>query len=215
MNVKSLILWELGEGMTKKELASAIGVPLRTLNNILADKFPQDSSSWENFAGYFRMDPDVLRTGGATHSITVITLSDRTLKSAAGLLRKIPLVDWPTIGRIATNEHLPDVIQDEAVLDTVDIPGKRTVALKVKDDSMETMFSEGEIIVVDPDSMWKPGGYVIVHHPGGHLETILLRQVKSIGGHFMLHPLNRRYEDLPLTKEDKVWGKVVQLIKKL
>lgn len=31
----------------------------------------------------------------------------------------------------------------------------------------------------------------------------------------MLHPLNRKYEDLPFTKQDKVWGRVVQLTKKL
>mgnify|MGYP001581615786 CR=1 FL=1 len=212
MNVKSLILWELGEGMTEKELASAIDVSPRTLTNILADKFPQDSASWEKFARYFRMDVDVLQTGGSTHSITMLTLSDRTLQSAAGLIRKIPLLNWHAIGQIVTSEHLPDVIHAEAMLDMTDIPGKRTVALKVKDDSMETMFSEGEIIVVDPDSKWKPGDYVIVHHPGGHPEPILLRQVQPIGGHFMLHPLNRKYEDLPLSKQDQVWGKIVRLI---
>jgi SOS-response transcriptional repressor LexA len=29
----------------------------------------------------------------------------------------------------------------------------------------------------------------------------------------MLHPLNRKYEDLPVTKEDEVCGKVVRLRK--
>lgn len=161
------------------------------------------------------MDEEVLRTGGSTHSITMLVLSDRTRQSAAGLIRKIPLLDWREMGRIVTSENLPDVIHAEAVLDTTDIPGKRTVALKVKDDSMETMFSGGEIIFVDPDSRWSPGDYVIVHRPSGLPETILFRQVKSIGGHSMLHPLNRKYKDLPLTKQDKVWGRVVQLTKKL
>jgi len=215
VNVKGLILWELGEGMTEEELASAIDVSLRTLKNILADEFPQDSDSWEKFARYFRMDLDVLRTGGSTHSITMSTLSDRTLQSAAGLIRKIPLLDWHHMSQIITSENIPDVIHAEVMLDTIDIPGKRTVALKVKDDSMETMFSEGEIIFVDPDSKWMAGDYVIVNCPGGHPEPVLLRQVKIIGSHSMLHPLNRKYEDLPLTKRDKVWGKVVQLTKKL
>lgn len=212
MNVKSLILLELDEGMTEKELASAVGVSLRTLTNILADKFPKDSASWENFARYFRMDVDVLRTGGSTHSITMLTLSDCTVQSAAGLIRKIPLLDWHQMCQVVTSANLPDVIHAEAMLDTIDIPGKRTVALKVRDDSMETMFSEREIIFVDPDSKWKPGDYVIVNCPGGHPEPILLRQVQPIGRHFMLHPLNRKYEDLPLSKQDQVWGKVVRLI---
>lgn len=214
MNVKGLILWELDEGMTEKELASVIGVPLQTIKNILADTFPKDSATWRKFARYFRMEVDVLRTGGSTHSITMVALSDRTLRSPAGRIRKIPLLDWREIGRIVTNKNLPDVIHAKAVLDTTDIPGKRTVALKVKDDSMETMFGKGEIIFVNPDSKWRPGNYVLVHRPGGRPETILLRQIKSIG-YSLLHPLNRKYEDCPLTKRDKVWGKVVRLRMKL
>ena len=42
MNLKGLIHRELGEGMTEKELASAVRVPLRTLVRILAEKDPKD-----------------------------------------------------------------------------------------------------------------------------------------------------------------------------
>jgi hypothetical protein len=56
MNLKGLIHRELGEGITEMELAFAIGVSLRTLDNILADKFPEDPATWEKFAKYFRMD---------------------------------------------------------------------------------------------------------------------------------------------------------------
>ena len=215
MNVKGLILRELGEGVTEEELASTIGVSLRMIKNILADKLPEDAASWEKFARYFRMNVDVLKTGGSTHSITILNLSDRTLRSAAGLVRKIPLIGWHQLGQMVTSKYLPDAIHAKAMLDTTDISGKRTVALKVKDDSMETMFSEGEIIFVDPDSKWKPGDYVIVHCPGGHPETTLLRQIEHVENHYILHPLNRMYENLLLTKQDKVWGKVVRLTKTL
>ncbi len=63
MNLKSLIHRELGEGMTEKELASAVRVPLRTIINILSGKDPKDPDIWEQFARYFRMDVDFLRTG--------------------------------------------------------------------------------------------------------------------------------------------------------
>lgn len=215
MNVKSLIQEELGEGMTEQELASSIGVSLQTLENILADKFPEDPANWETFARYFRMDVDKLRTGGSTHSITILNLSESTDHSAAGDIRRIPLLNWQQMGQLVTNTNLPGVIHAEAVLETTDVSGKRTVAVKVNDDSMETMFSEGEIIFVNPDSKWKPGDYVIAYRPNGHPDTILLRQIKSIGSQCMLRPLNQKYEDLPLTKQDKVWGKVVRLRKKL
>ena len=36
-----------------------------------------------------------------------------------------------------------------------------------------------------------------------------------IGEQYVLHPLNRRYKDLPLTNDYSIWGKVVRLRKNL
>ena len=100
-------------------------------------------------------------------------------------------------------------------LETTDVSGKHAVAVKVHDESMEPLFSEGEIFFVNPDSKWKPGDYVIAHRLGGRQDTILIRQVKPIGNQYMLHPLNRKYDDLPMTEQGQVWGKVVRLRKNL
>jgi SOS-response transcriptional repressor LexA len=215
MNVRSLILRELEEGMTEEELASAIEVSPQMLANIIANEFPKDSAVWDKFTRYFRMDVEILQTGGSIHSTVVLNLSDRTLQSANGLIRKIPLLDWHQMSHIITSKNLPDVIHANAVIDTTDIVGKRTVALKVKDDSMEPMFSEGQIIFVDPDSEWKPGDYVVVYHPDEHPEPTLFRQVEYIECHYILHPLNPRYDNILLGKQDRVWGKVVRLTKSL
>ena len=215
MNLKGLIHRELGEGMTEKELASAVQVPLRTLTNILAGKDPKDPAVWEQFARYFRMDVDFLRTGESAHSRTTVELPGRTSHSIAGQMRKIPLVTWQQMGQLTTSKDLPGVIHAEALVETTDVPGTRTFAVKVQDDSMAPLFSEGEMIFVNPDLEWKPGDYVMAHRQDGHLETMLLRQVKPIGSQCMLHPLNRKYEDLPVTNEDEVWGKVVRLRKNL
>ena len=215
MNVRSLILRELDEGMTEEELASAIDVSSQTLTNILANEFPNDSAVWNKFTRYFRVDVDVLKTGGSTHSTVILNLSDRTLQSATGLIRKIPLLDWHQLSQMITSQNLPDIIHAETMLDTTDICGKRTIALGVKDDSMETMFRAGQIIFVDPDSKWEPGDYVIVHCPDGHPETTLFRQIEYIDGHYILHPLNKMYDNLLVTNQDKVWGRVVLLTKRL
>jgi SOS-response transcriptional repressor LexA len=215
MNVRSLILRELEEGMTEEELASAIEVSPQTLKNIVANEFPEDSAVWDKFMRYFRMDVDVLQTGGSAHSTVILNLSDRTLQSATGLIRKIPLLDWSQMDQMITRENPPDVIYAKTTIDTTDICGKRTVALKVKDPSMEAMFREGQLIFVDPDSKWTRGDYVIVHCPGGHPETTLFRQIEYIESYYILHPLNPMYENLLLTKQDKVWGKVVRLTRSL
>jgi SOS-response transcriptional repressor LexA len=200
MNLKNLIHRELGEGMTEKELASTVRVSPRTLMNILAGKDPKDLAIWERFARYFRMDVDFLRTGESTHAKTMVELPGRTSHSAAGHIRKFPLLTWHQMGQMTTSKDLPGVIHAEAMVETTDVSGTRTFALKVQDDSMAPLFSEGEMMFVNPDLGWKPGDYVMAHRPDGHTETILLRQVKPIGSQWMLHPLNRKYEDLPLTK---------------
>ena len=215
MNLKGLVHRELGEGMTEKELASAAQVPLRTLVNILAGKDPKDPVIWEQFARYFRVDVDFLRTGESAHARRMVELPGSASHSAAGHMRKIPLLTWQQMGQMTTSKDLPGVIHAEAMVETTDVSGTRTVALKVQDDSMEPLFSEGEMIFVNPDLEWKPGDYVIAHRPDGHLETMILRQVKPIGSQCMLHPLNRKYDDLPVTKQGEVWGKVVRLRKNL
>ncbi|MCE3224561.1 MAG: putative bacteriophage-related transcriptional repressor [Nitrospira sp.] len=214
MNLKSLAHRELSEGMTKKELASLIRVPVRTLSKILADQDPQDSAIWEKFARYFRMDVEVLRTGDPAYLGTAHGLPGSGRYSAAGHIRKIPLLNWHQLNQLVSSKLSPDAIGPEAMVEATDVSGERTIALKVQDDSMEPLFSKGEIIFVNPEGPWVPGDYVIAPGEDGPSRGAMLRQLKSIGAHCMLHPLNRKYEDLPLTKEE-VWGKVVRLRKNL
>lgn len=215
MNLKGLLHRELGEGMTEEQLASTVGVPVRTIVAILNGRDPQNRAVWEKFAKYFRMTVDFLRTGESAHTRTIVELPVGATHSAAGRIRKIPLLNWHQTEQMTTRRDLPGVIHAEAMIEATDVSGIRTFALKLQDDSMEPMFSEGEIIFVNPDLEWKPGDYVITNGQDGHSESSLLRQVKAIGTQFMLHPLSRKYEDLPLTKQNGVWGKVVRLRKNL
>lgn len=213
MNLKGLIHRELGEGMTEKELALAVQVPQRTVVNILAGKDPKDPAVWEQFARYFRMDVDFLQTGQSAQAKTMVEFPGSPSHSAAGHMRQIPFLSWQQMGEMATSKDLPGVIRAEAMVETTDIPGRRTFAVKVPDDSMAPLFSKGEMIFVDPDLEWQPGDYVLAHHLEGHPDTLLLRQVKRIGRHCMLHPLNRKYDDLPVANQSEVWGKVVRMRK--
>ena len=215
MNLKSLVHKELGEGLTEKELASLIRVPLRTLSKILANKDPQDPAIWEKFARYFRMEVDVLRTGEPAHLGTTHGLPGSTQYSAAGHIRKIPLLNWHQLSQLVASSPSSDAIGSEAMVETTDVTGERTIALKVPDDSMEPLFSRGEMIFVNPESEWVPGDYVIARVQGTLSGGATFRQVKPIGAQCMLHPLNRKYEDLPLTTQEAVWGKVVRLRKNL
>jgi SOS-response transcriptional repressor LexA len=214
VNLKGLVHRELGEGLTEKELASAIEVSVQTIANILVDQLPEDPAIWEKFARYFRIHADFLRTGGPPYSEGTFELTESAHHSSVGQMRKVPLLKWDQIDQMTGREEPPRLIHAEALLET-DIPGRRTFAVRVKDDSMQPLFSEGEIIFVNPDLPCEPGRYVIVENEDGPPEGALLRQIKEIGGQAILHPLNRRYEDVPLTKQQRIGGRIVRLRKNI
>ena len=140
MNVKGLVHRELSEGMTEAELASAIGVSVRTIADILVDKLPQDSAIWEQFAQYFRIHSDFLRYGGPLESEGLFELSERTHFSPLGQMRRVPLLRWDQIDQMVTRDEPPRLIHAATLLET-DVSGKRTFALQVRDNSMRPLFS--------------------------------------------------------------------------
>ena len=214
MDLKGLVHRELGEGLTEEELASTVGVSVETIANILADELPQDRTTWEHFARYFRMDVDFLQIGGPPLSEGLFDLKESANPSPLGQMRKVPLLRWDQIDQMVMPEVPSRVIQAEAMLET-DVPGIRTFAMQVKDNSMEPLFSEGEVIFVNPDLPCEPGHYVMVDSEHGRPERAILRQLKEIGGQTKLHPLNRRFEDLPMTNQQRILGRVVRLRKNL
>lgn len=212
MDLKGLIQREIGEGVTEEELASAVGVSANTIMNVLADELPQDPTIWDAFARHFHMDVDSLRTGGQPYPEGLFELTGKTHHSPVGEMRKVPLLKWDEIDQMVGSQEPPHVIRAEAMLET-DVPGKRTFAIQVRDDSMQPLFSEDEIIFINPDLSPEPDHYVVVDIEDGGPKTALLRQLKETGGQTILHPLNRRYEDLPMTKQHRIWGRVVRLRK--
>ncbi len=214
MDLKRLVHRELGEGLSEEELASAVGVSVRTIADILVDELPQDPAIWETFARYFRIHADFLRSGGPPHSEGLFELTESAHPSPLGLMRKVPLLRWDQIDQMVKSNEPPRVIHAEAMLET-DVPGKRTFAMQVRDNSMQPLFSEDEIIFVNPDIPSEPGHYVVLESEDGRPEGVLFRQLKEIGGQTVLHPLNRRYEDLPVTKQRRFYGRVVRLRKNL
>ena len=80
---------------------------------------------------------------------------------------------------------------------------------------MQPLFSEGETIFVNPDFSGKADDDVVCESDDGRPGKALLCQLKEIDGQAILHPLNRRYKDLPVTKQQRVMGRVVRLRKNL
>jgi SOS-response transcriptional repressor LexA len=213
VNLQGLIRRELAEGLTEEELAFTIGVEVPMITRTLTDG-PQDPAVLEKCARYFRIHADFLRYGGPLPPEGVYELEERGDPSPLGEMRKVPLLKWNQIDQIVTRDEPPRLIQADALLET-NASGKRTFAVQVKDDSMQPLFGEGEVMFVNPDLATKPGDYVLIESEDGRPERALLRQLQHIDGQALLHPLNRRYLDLPVLPCQRILGRVVQLRKNL
>ena len=113
MDLKRIVHRELSEGLTEEELASAVGVSVRTIAEILVDELPEDPAIWEQFARYFRIHADVLQSGGPPHAEGLFELTESAHPSPIGPLRTVPLLRWDQIEQMITCEEPPRLIHAE------------------------------------------------------------------------------------------------------
>lgn len=81
--------------------------------------------------------------------------------------------------------------------------------MRMKADSMEPEFQEGEIITVNPHVEALPGDFVIIKNDE---EEATFKQLKRYGEMTVLHPLNPKYADMEIKKGHRyeIIGKVVE-----
>ncbi|MCL5421113.1 MAG: XRE family transcriptional regulator [Nitrospirae bacterium] len=127
-------------------------------------------------------------------------------------MRQIPIISWVMAGKW---ELVSDNFQAGDAEDWTesDVKGKNVFALRIKGDSMEPEFREGDVVIVNPHVEAKPGDYVIVKNDE---DEATFKQLKKFGDTLVLHPLNSKYEDIELKKGVKyrIVGKVVKKEKK-
>ncbi len=88
---------------------------------------------------------------------------------------------------------------DGVVMIPTTVPVNRyTFALRVQGDSMEPRFTEGMLLIVEPELDPQPGDYVIVKN--GSEETTFKQLIKD-GADWYLKPLNPRYPIRALGKD--------------
>lgn len=116
---------------------------------------------------------------------------------------KVPLISWVQAGNFCStiDNHQPGIADDW--IDTTISIKNHTYALKVVGDSMEPMFPEGTIIIVEPEMEALPGDFVIARNRD-HEATF--KQLIKDGPDWFLRPLNSRYPLKPLTESDEICG---------
>jgi len=121
---------------------------------------------------------------------------------------RIPLINFVQAGGFGsgTDQYPYPGVAEEYV--ETDLQGRYLFSMRVKGDSMEPLFFEDEIIIIDPEIQPQPGDYVIIKKDDE--EEATFKQLKKYRGVWVMHPLNPRYEDIEMTKGMRIVGKVIR-----
>ena len=120
--------------------------------------------------------------------------------------KRLPVISWTQAGNW---QGISDTSQYGDYGEYVETDAKGIFALRVRGESMETEFHEGDIIVINPYLKPEYNDYVVVSNVDGEATFM---QLKKYGRIRVLHPLNPRYDDIKLSREIeyKIIGVVVE-----
>ena len=112
------------------------------------------------------------------------------------LIKTVPVISWTQAGnwREVSEEYQNGGYEEYIQTDT-----KGEFALKIRGDSMEPEFYEGDIIVVNPYLKQEHNDYIVLCNEEGEAT---FKQLKKYGkATRILHPLNPKYEDIELKRD--------------
>jgi len=122
-------------------------------------------------------------------------LSSHGEPEGLGAVRRVPVISWAQAGNW---QELCATFQYGEHEEYVETDSKGVFALKVRGDSMETEFREGDIIVINPYLKPEHNDYVVIANNEGEAT---FKQLKKYGKTRVLHPLNPKYDDMELNKD--------------
>ena len=194
-----------GLGMSLREAAKLAGISHVHVKDIEADKIKPSFEKILNLLRAYNADiHEFLREIGY--------LPENIEPAAMGKLNTIPIVSWVAAGQWhEACELFQPGNADEWIAS--DVKGQNIFAVRVKGDSMEPEFTEGDILIIDPHMKANPGDYVIVRNDE---DEATLKQLKQYGQTQVLHPLNPKYPDIELSDKHQyvIVGRVVEKKKK-
>ncbi|WP_235961408.1 XRE family transcriptional regulator [Spirabiliibacterium mucosae] len=124
-----------------------------------------------------------------------LAFSDTNFIPASLGSTKVPIISYVQAGNMESIFDLGDADGYECILTDQDL-SENSFALRIKGDSMEPEFKEGDVIIIDPNVTPLPGEFVVAKNGS---EEATFKKYKADGtddngnNHFQLIPLNDDY----------------------
>ncbi|GAB63067.1 MAG: hypothetical protein DWB56_06895 [Candidatus Jettenia sp.] len=198
---------------------------INNLHKILKEKYKGNVSKFALAAGinygtlrtYLKRgskpNPDILKKLANAAGMTTDELYPTGMKYEGiepALLKKsrpIPVISWVKAGGWTETCETFRPEDAESWIQS-DVSGECIFALRVKGDSMEDLFYDGDIIIVNPHIQPEIGDFVIVKN---HQEECTFKQLKKYGDKYVLRPLNEKYQEMEVKKDEfRIVGVVVE-----
>ena len=120
----------------------------------------------------------------------------------------VPLISWVQAGNwTECMDPYPPGVADERVSPSTRVSAC-AFALTVRGDSMEPRFTEGDVLIVDPEIEARSGDFVIVRLDDAQEATF--KQLVIDGAQRFLKPLNARYPVVEINGNATIVGVVVE-----
>ena len=175
------------------DLARALHIPPPTIHRLITGKSTRPyKSSLQPIADYFSISIDAL-------------LGEETLEpnTTSQLIHHIPLFTWEQIATATPHaiEHIPYIGNIST----------KSFATSMQDSSMEPVFSQGNVLIFDPEKKLKDRSYVLVKLSDNNL--IVFRQlIIDLDQHYIkpLNPDLTSSKIRAITEHDRIIGVLVE-----
>ncbi len=194
-------------GLKTAQLARAINMPQQTLQRIVTGVSPKPhQSSFDKLAAYFQVSTEQLKGLSPIPELTDII---EKFSPYSGI-KKVALLRWSDLINPAHVSTLVSQPQDSLTFTDAAV-GSAAFALRMNDASMEPMYPEGTLLVVDPEQPAKDRRFVIATL--AKQSSAMLRMLVIDGNNRYLKALSPDMSDFQMTKmgaNDAILGVLVQ-----
>lgn len=193
----------LSRGLTQKVFASSLGIVQGFLSDVeRGRKLPSDTLLIA-LCHLYEINEDWLFTGNGEVSRRVFPREEieRIVASRIPLLKRVPA-------------EFPDGIADQDVYERISLPGvpEGCYAFFFYGDFMAPTLKDGDIVIFSECETFDNGDIVLLNNLWG--ETIL-RRYRLKDEEILLSPDNPLYRPFRLEKNTRIFGKVVEIWRKI
>ncbi|MDD3294981.1 MAG: XRE family transcriptional regulator [Geobacteraceae bacterium] len=193
----------LSRGLTQQAFASKLGIVQGFLSDVeRGKKYPSDTLLIA-LCHLYEINEEWLLTGNGEVSRKVILQEeiDRIVASRTVLLKRVP-------------PEFPEGITDEDIYDRIVLPGvpEGCFALLFYGDFMSPTIHDGDLVIFKACEEFVNGDIVLLNNLWG--ETIL-RRYRTRGSEVMLSPDNPLYRPFRMERQTRVFGKVMEVWRKI